>query len=201
MPLNGQLTIRIMNEKKQNLHNLRGAFNVLHVSGYPTTIKALANFKEQVAANSGNTYHEQIQSVSYNSHLQLLEAIVSTKRDSGYNNDLCTTCSYAFIRFHFNYGTDWQDPGYGVFNEHNIPTGNNCTKNSEKPLSHSSYLKIIPETNKCSVHVLHATRAVFERNQIPPENDLNYSSVWGNTFDDHIQIKPKNECVVVSLVL
>lgn len=190
-----------MNEKKQNLHNLRGAFNVLSVSDNPITIKALANFKEQVAANSGNTYHEQIQSVSYNSALQLLEAIVSTKRDPGYNSNLCTIGSYAFIRFHFNYGTGWQDPSYNVFNEHNIPTGTNYTKSSEKPLSYSSYLKIVPETNRCRVHVLPAARAVLKRNQIPPANDPDYSSVWGNTLDDHIQIKPKNECVVVRLVL
>ena len=185
-----------MNEKEQNLHNLRGVFNVLHVSGHPSTVKALAHFKEEVAANSGNTYYEQIQSVSYNPDLQLLEAIVSTKRDSGYNGNLCTTGSYAFVRFYLNYGSGWQDQGYSTVNEHDIPTGTDCTKNPEKPLSYSASLKITPKTNKCSVHVLPQIRAVLEWNTIPPANDPNYSSVWGNTVDDYIQIKPVSEFII-----
>jgi len=200
LPLSGQLITKIMNEKEQNLHNLRGTFNALHVSGHPATVKTLANFKEQVAANSGNTYYEQIQSVSYNPDLQLLEAIVSTKRDSGYNGNLCTAGSYAFVRFYLNYGNGWQDQGYSAVNEHDIPTGTDCTKSPEKPLSYSASLKIVPKTNKCSIHVLPQVRAVLEWNKIPPANDPNYSSIWGNTVDDHIQIKPIIEFVVVNPV-
>jgi len=189
-----------MKEKEQTLHDLRSGFNALHVSAHPTTAKALASFKEQVAANSGNTYYEQIQSVSYNPDLQLLEAIISTKRDSGYNGSLCTAGSYAFVRFYLNYGSGWEDQGYSAVNEHDIPTGNDCTNHAEKPLSYSASLKITPKSNRCSVHVLPQVRAILEWNKVPTANDPNYSSIWGNTVDDHIQIKPRIEFIVANPV-
>jgi hypothetical protein len=185
-----------MNEKEQNLQKLRSGFNALHLSGHPTTAKLLAILKAQVAANSGNTYYEQIQSVSYNPDLQLLEAVVSTKRDSGYNGSLCSAGSYAFVRFYLNYGSGWEDQGYSAVNEHDIPTGADCTKSPEKPLSYSASLKIVPKTNNCSVHVLPQVRAVLEWNKIPTANDPDYSSVWGNTVDDNIQIKPVFELII-----
>jgi len=185
-----------MKEKEQTLHDLRSGFNALHVSAHPTSAQALAGFKEQVIANSGNTYYEQIQSVSYNPDLQLLEAIVSTKRDSGYNGNLCTAGSYAFVRFYLNYGSGWEDQGYSAVNEHDIPTGNDCTKHAEKPLSYSASLKIIPKSNWCSTHVLPQVRAVLEWNKIPTANDPNYASIWGNTFDDYIQIKPQHKFII-----
>jgi hypothetical protein len=185
-----------MKEKEQTLHDLRSGFNALHVSAHPTSAKALASFKEQVTANSGNTYYEQIQSVSYNPDLQLLEAILSTKRDSGYNGSLCTAGSYAFVRFYLNYGNGWEDQGYSAVNEHDIPTGNDCTQHAEKPLSYSASLKISPKSNWCTTHVLPQVRAVLEWNKIPTANDPNYASIWGNTVDDHIQIKPQHKFVI-----
>jgi len=185
-----------MKENQQTLHSLRNDFTTLHLSAHPNTAKALASFKEQVIANSGNIYYEQIQSVSYNPDLQLLEAVLSTKRDSGYNGTLCTAGSYAFVRFYLNYGGGWEDQGYSAVNEHDIPTGNDCTNHAEKPLSYSASLKITPKSNLCNKHVLPQVRAVLEWNKIPTANDPNYVSIWGNTVDDHIQIKPKYEFVI-----
>ena len=189
----GDQYMKIMNEKEQTLQGLRGGFTALHASSHPATAKAFTNLQQEIIANAGNTFYEQIKSVSYHPDLQLLEAIVETKKDYGYNGSLCSPGSYAFVRFYLNYGHGWEDQGHSAVNEHDIPTGTDCTKHPEKPLSYSASLKISPKTNRCSVHVLPQVRAVLEWNKIPPANNPNYSSIWGNTFNDHIQIKPAKE--------
>ena len=189
LPLSGMLTTRMMNEKEQKLRNLRCVFNVLYVSGHPATVKALAHFKEQVTANSGNTYYEHIQSISYNPELQLLEAIVSAKRDPGYNESLCPG-PYAFVRFYLNYGNGWQDQGYSAVNEQSNSTAIDWAGIPEKRLSFSASLRIVPKTDPNGAHVRPQVRAVLEWNKIPPANDPGYSPAWGNVVDEHIQITP-----------
>jgi hypothetical protein len=38
-------------------------------------------------------------------------------------------------------------------------------------------------------------RAILEWNKIPPANMPDYDSIWGNTVDDHIQIKPRKKLI------
>lgn len=184
-----------MNENKQKLQELRLSFNALHAYNLPKTSKAFDKFKDNVVAYTGNVYFEAIQSVSYNPDLQILEAIITTKQDFGYNGNLCTDGSFAFVRFYLNYGSGWVDQGYSAVNEHDIPTGVDCTKAAEKPLNYSASLKITPKSNQCSIHVLPQVRAILEWNQVPTANNPNYQSVWGNTFDDFVQIKPIKEII------
>lgn len=185
-----------MKENEEKLSNLRSVFNAVHASSYLAASKAFDGLKEKVIANAGNTFYEEIKSVSYHPDLKTLEAIIAAKRDNGYNGTLCTDGSYAFVRFYLDYGHGWEDQGYSAVNEHDIPTEQDCKKKPEKPLSYSASLKITPKTNKCSVHVLPKVRAVLEWNKIPPANDPNYSSIWGNTIDDHIQIKPSKNIII-----
>ena len=137
-----------------------------------------------------------MQSVGYNPDFQTLEAIFVTKQDSGYNGSLCTPGSFAFVRFYLDYGAGWVDQGYTGVTEHDIPTGNDCTQQAEKPLSYSASLKISPKTAFCSVHILPKVRAILEWNQIPPANTPNYDSIWGDRIDDQIQIKPVIDLIV-----
>lgn len=173
------------------LDGLRKSFSALQISEHSLTNKVSGVYKESVIAHSGNTFYEQVQSVSYNPDFQMLEAIFATKQANGYNGNLCTNGSFAFVRFYLDYGSGWEDQGYTGVNEHDIPTGTDCTKKAEKPLSYSASLKIIPKTNYCNKHVLPKARAILEWNKIPPANTPNYNSIWGDTVDDHIQIKPR----------
>ncbi|HEX5152128.1 MAG TPA: hypothetical protein VFW07_11825 [Parafilimonas sp.] len=182
-------------EKQKNIHDLRQSFSALHASDHPATRKNLSVFKESVIASSGNTFYEELQSVSYHPDFQMLEAIFVVKRDFGYNGNLCTGGSFAFVRFYLDYGTGWEDQGYTAVNEHDIPTGIDCTKDPEKPLSYSASLNIIPKTDFCSRHVLPKARAILEWNKIPPADMPDYDSIWGNTIDDHIQIKPRKKLI------
>lgn len=190
-------------EKKSNLkdqevqlHDLRKNFGALQIAEHATAKEAQGKLKESVIAHSGNTFYEQVQSVSYNPDLQMLEAIFATKQAQGYNGNLCTQGSFAFVRFYLDYGNGWIDQGYTGVNEHDIPTGNDCTKKAEKPLSYSASLKITPDTKFCNVHVLPKARAILEWNKIPPANTPNYNSIWGDTVDDHIQVKPRRKLIL-----
>jgi hypothetical protein len=178
-------------DQEADLPDLRKSFGALQISGHPLAKNIQSAFKESVIAHSGNTFYEQVQSVSYNPDFQMLEAIFATKQNNGYNGNLCTSGSFAFVRFYLDYGNGWVDQGYTGVNEHDIPTGKDCTKKAEKPLSYSASLKITPDTNYCNVHVLPRARAILEWNKIPPANTPNYNSIWGDTVDDYIQIKPR----------
>jgi hypothetical protein len=178
-------------DRQKNIQDLRQSFSALHTSEHPSVQNTITKFKESVVEHSGNTFYEEVQSVSYNPDFQMLEAIFVTKRDFGYNGSLCTAGSFAFVRFYLDYGSGWEDQGYTAVNEHDIPTANDCTKNPEKPLSYSASLNIIPKTNFCSEHVLPRVRAILEWNKIPPANTPDYDSIWGDTIDDNIQIKPR----------
>ena len=182
-------------ERKTNLQDLRQGFNALHVSDHPSAKKMLTAFKESVVAHSGNTFYEELQTVAYNPDFQTLEAIFATKQDNGYNGNLCTPGSMAFVRFYLDYGKGWEDQGYTGVAEHDIPTGLDCRKHAEKPLHYSASLVIQPKTAYCETHVLPKARAILEWNKIPPPNDPNYNSIWGDTVDDYIQIKPRKKII------
>ncbi len=185
-----------MSRNETKLKALRQGFNALHASAHPANSAALKKVKEDVVSFSGNTFYEEVQSVGYNPDLQTLEAIFVTKQDSGYNGSLCTPGSFAFVRFYLDYGSGWEDQGYTGVTEHDIPTGEDCTKQAEKPLSYSASLKINPKTAFCSVHILPKVRAILEWNLIPPPNTPNYDSIWGDRIDDQIQIKPALELIL-----
>jgi len=185
-----------MKDNEQKLQNLRGDFRALHASSHPTALKSFNQIQKSIASYSGNTYYEEIIKVGYNPDFQILEAILAVKRPYGYNGNLCTDGSYAFVRFYLDYGQGWEDQGYSAVNEHDIPTGTDCQKHPEKPLNYSVSLKITPKAHGCKTHVLPKVRAILEWNIIPPAHTPNYSSTWGNTFDDHIQIKPIKEIVL-----
>jgi len=101
-----------------------------------------------------------------------------------------------YVRFYLDYGHGWEDQGYSALNEHDIPTGVDCKKHNEKPLNYAVSLKIVPKAHRCGVHVLPKVRAILEWNKIPPAATPNYISIWGNTVDDFIQIKPVKEILI-----
>lgn len=182
-------------EKNNNLQQLRESFNGLHAAEHPATEQAAQEFKAKVVAHAGNTYFEELQTVAYNPDFQLLEAIFIAKQPTGYSGNLCTDGSVAFVRFYLDYGSGWEDQGYSGVNEHDIPTGTDCSKQPEKPLSYSASLKINPRRSFCDKAVLPKARAILEWNKIPPAGMPGYNSIWGDTVDDVIQIKPMKKII------
>jgi hypothetical protein len=138
-----------------------------------------------------NKTYEEITCVGYNPDKSQLEATVQIKRPTGYGGDLCSDGSIEYVRFFLDYGSGWEDQGVMGFNVHDIPNSNDCHQDPTKPLSYVASLKIDPKRKVCRLPVLPKVRAILSWQAIPTAGNANYPPVWGNVFEDHIQIKPR----------
>ncbi len=140
---------------------------------------------------SSHTSYEQLTCVAFNPDMDMLEATVLIKRPSGYMGDLCHAGSKEFVRFYIDYGSGWQDVGLVAFNAHDIPGGRDCAGHSTKPLSYVVTHPLQPKRDYCGRPVLPKVRAILSWQSAPPAGQPNWTQVWGNTVNVHIQIKPR----------
>jgi hypothetical protein len=160
------------------------------IAGNPNYFGNLPNSPfEPVQKIIQNTTYEEITCVGYNLERSQLEATVQIKRPTGYSGDLCSNGSIEYVRFFLDYGGGWEDQGVVGFNVHDIPNSNDCNQDPTKPLSYVASLKIDPKRRVCRRPVLPRVRAILSWQVVPPP-DPNYPPVWGNVFEDNIQIKP-----------
>ncbi len=140
---------------------------------------------------AGNTSYEQVTCVGYNPPLSLLEATVQVKLPGGFGGGLCYAGSKEFVRFFVDYGGGWQDAGVASFNAHDIPNIADCAQQPDKPLSYVVTLALAAQQDYCGHPVLPAVRAILSWNLQPPAGNPGWTPIWGNTLDDHVQIKPR----------
>lgn len=140
-----------------------------------------------------NISYEQLTCVGFNPETNFLEATIAIKRPLGYGGDLCSKGSTEFVRFFIDYGSGWEDAGVTAVTVHDIPTGTDCTKQSEKPLIYVANLRLEPKTNCCNSPLLPKVHAILSWQWQPPAGAANVSwtPVWGNSIDCQIQIKPR----------
>src|SRR5262249_17582493 len=96
-----------------------------------------------------------------------------------------------YVRFFLNYGLGWEDAGLAAVHVHDIPNQNDCAKDPEKPLSYAASVQVHPKANWCGVPVLPQARAILSWQMIPPAGNANFTPIWGNHLDCHVQIKPR----------
>jgi hypothetical protein len=137
-----------------------------------------------------NTSYEEITCVGYHPDTAHLEATVQIKRATGYGGDLCQNGTIEYVRFFLDYGAGWEDQGVMGFNVHDIPSSNDCHKDPTKPLTYVASLKIDPRRKVCRFPVLPKVRAILSWQAVPTAGNPNYPPVWGNVFEDHVQIRP-----------
>lgn len=146
-----------------------------------------------VVKMTGNKNFEEITCIGYNPASNLLEATIAIKQPTGYNGTLCAAGSMEYVRFFVDYGKGWQDAGAIGINVHDIPTGTDCTNQSNKPLTYVASIKINPPAECCNRPLLPKVHAILSWNWIPPAGPANvgWIPVWGNTLDCQIQIAPR----------
>jgi hypothetical protein len=137
-----------------------------------------------------DTNFEELTCIGFNPDRNLLEAVIQVKQPTGYSGGDCSPGSFEYIRFFVDYGSGFQDAGLAAINVHDVPGERDCAKDSEKPLSYSASVRITPPSNNCRRPELPKVRAILSWNSIPPAGNPNWTPVWGNHFDGHIQIKP-----------
>jgi hypothetical protein len=167
----------------------RSQFRLL-LAQNPNYFGTVANSQlKAVAKIASNTSYEQLTCVGYNLDRSQLEATVHIKRPTGYGGDLCKTGTVEYVRFFLDYGSGWEDQGVTGIKVHDIPTSADCKKDPTKPLSYVASLKIDPRRRVCRVQVLPKVRAILSWQAMPIPGDPNYTPVWGNVLERHIQIQ------------
>jgi hypothetical protein len=134
-----------------------------------------------------NTTFEELGCVGYQPQFNRLEAVVYIKQPTGYGGNVCSNGTPEYVRFYmsFDNGVTWQDLGLTSFTAYDIPgTG------AENRLEYAVTLLIDPAKKLCFINNLCLVRAILSWNAPPPPNDPNFTPVWGNIHDTHVQIDP-----------
>lgn len=151
--------------------------------------KAAGNVVKKIVAD---TAYEQLNCVGFNPQTNYLEATIAVKQAVGYAGDPCEPGSTEYVRFFLDYGSGWEDAGLAGVRVHDIPTHNDCSGKSDKPLTYAASLRIDPHRDCCRHQVLPRVRAILSWQWIPPAGGVNanWEPVWGNVLDSEIQIAP-----------
>lgn len=138
---------------------------------------------------------EELMCVGYNPELSQLMAIVSIKRETGYNSNLCSSGSTEYVRFFIDWGQNngFQDIGLTSFKVYNVPDN---ASGSQHPLKYMVYLPLDDENYRkcCDTPVILKVRAVLSWNIIP-SLDPDDNPHFGNVVDVNIQLQPKNTTI------
>ena len=181
--------------RKVDIERLEFKSLLLKNPNYFGNIKGIAI--EPVKPKQNDTRYEELRCVGYNPKFERLEAIVHIKKSYGYGSSICYNGTLEYVRFYIDWDNDgnWEDLGVASFRAYNIP-GN-------KPLEYSVTLKLDTTKKKkiCSIENLPRVRAILSWNQVPMENDPNYTPVWGNSKDARIQIDKRNLIITDILTL
>lgn len=136
----------------------------------------------------GNTTYEEIGCVGFQPQFNRLEAVVYVKQPFGYGGDVCANGTPEYVRFYLSgdNGATWQDVGLTSFTAYDIPKDTT----GEKRLEYAVTLPISPSKKFCFINNLCLVRAILSWNVPPPPNEPNFTPVWGNVHNTHIQIDP-----------
>jgi len=138
---------------------------------------------------SGDTYYEQIDCVSYNPVLNLLQATISIKQTGGYGGGLCQAGSLEFIRFFLDYGDGWADAGLATVSVHDLPEALDCFDTPVFPLTYTATVQPDRAQLPCFAPVLPTARAILSWAVIPTGPD--FIPVWGDVAQCNVQIEPR----------
>jgi hypothetical protein len=145
----------------------------------------------------GDTTYEQIGCVGFQPQFNRLEAVVFVKQQGGYGGGLCSNGSQEYVRFYLSNdnGATWQDEGVTSFTAYDIPA--NVTHRQR--LEYAVTLDIKPRRKFCFNSNIVLVRAILSWNIAPPPNRPNYTPVWGNVHNTHIQIAPRTRLILGEL--
>jgi hypothetical protein len=164
------------------------------ISRFATARKTLMVnlFAKQKILIDSITYWEELTCVGFNPELSQLEAVVSVKRETGYNGGLCSMGSTEYVRFFIDWGdgAGFHDVGLTSFRVYDI---SDAPPGPQHPLQYMVYLHLSDTLYRkcCDNAVTPKVRAVLAWNQIPSLNP-NAKPHFGNSMDANVQIHPRN---------
>lgn len=152
---------------------------------------------EPVESIASNTTFEEIGCVGYQPQFNRLETVVYVKQPGGYGGDVCSpgTPEYVRIYLSFDGGATWDDHGVSSFTAYDIP-GTSPQNRVEYALT----TLVAPARRACSVANLVLVRAILSWNVPPPPGDPDYTPVWGEVHETHIQVEPRRRFPISDLL-
>jgi hypothetical protein len=140
---------------------------------------------ESVVNIQSNTTYEEIGCVGFQPQFNRLEAVVYVKQSTGYGGGICSNGSPEYLRFYlsFDQGTTWVDQGLTSFTAFDVP-------DSQQRLEYAVSLQVSPPKKFCFSSNIILCRAILSWNVAPPANTPNYTPVWGEVHNTHIQVDP-----------
>jgi len=152
----------------------------------PTVIEGLIG---KLFPTDGDTSFEELRCVGLYPEADLIEAVLTVKKSSGYSGSLCSDGSIEYVAFwiDFNDGAGFQYRGtatVNVFDLKSIP---------DEDVQYAVFLKT--DLSKFRVPCEIGPRVVRLRGILswatpPPPTNPNYVPVWGNREECQIQIRP-----------
>lgn len=141
-----------------------------------TTFNAVLKIQE-------DTTYERLSQVGYDPEFEELHAKVDIKKLFGYSSDVLINGSEEFVRFYLSYdgGAKWLDQG--------MRSVNVVDAHMPRPLSYEVTLPLIAAKGHNPANSRLKVRAILSWNSPPPVGAPNWTPVWGNVLDSHIQIK------------
>ncbi|HTV22378.1 MAG TPA: hypothetical protein VMG12_27005 [Polyangiaceae bacterium] len=139
---------------------------------------------------AGNTHYEELACVGYHPQQERLEGVVYVYQTSGYGGGPCGPGTPEYVRFYlsFDNGVTWQDQGMTSFRAYDIPEGTEGAKRLEYAVS----LAIDPKQKSCLVEQLIQVRAILSWNNPPPDNQPNWTPIFGNVVEATIQVEARH---------
>jgi hypothetical protein len=144
-----------------------------------------------VELKQSDTKYEEIGCVAYSPELDRLEATIVIKQQAGYSGGPCGVGSVEHVRFFVDFGSGWVDAGLAGTRVYDLPTRRDCAGDPDHPYVHVVGVVLTPLRRFCFSPVLPKVRAILSWQDVPTAGDPNYTPIWGEVQDDHIQIRPR----------
>lgn len=140
---------------------------------------------ESVVNIQSNTTYEEIGCVGFQPQFNRLEAVVYVKQPNGYGGGICSNGTQEHVRFYlsFDHGATWVDQGLTSFTAFDVP-------DLQQRLEYAVSLQVNPPKKFCFNSNIILCRAILSWNVAPPANTPDYTPVWGEVHNTHIQVDP-----------
>lgn len=153
----------------------------------PEELEIFPGFFQQLT--DGNTDYEELRCVGLRPESDLLEAVLTVKKSSGYSGRLCTRGSTEYVAFWIDFGAGggFTYMGTATVRVHDLTTI------PDGGVQYAVFLK-----TDLSHHIVPCTagprivrvRAILSWEALPPPGNPNHIPVWGNREECLVQLRP-----------
>jgi len=157
--------------------------------GLGLSVKDIDDLIAKLFPTDGDTSFEELRCVGLFPEADLIEAVLTVKKSSGYSGPLCRNGSTEYVAFwiDFNDGSGFQYMGTSTVNVHdlgNIP---------DEDLQYAVFLKKDLSKYRVPCQIgprVVRLRAILSWETPPPPGNPNYIPVWGNREECLVQLHP-----------